>query len=226
LNHQSLREELVRVSHRMGASELVTGTSGNISVRTPEGKILITPSGLDYEAIEPEDVVLVNLEGRVLESSLAPSAETPMHTGIYRSRAKVGAVVHTHAPYSTTLACLGWEIPTVHYMLLALSDEGRVPLAPYATPNTEELARYASEALGETHNACLLQNHGTITVGETLSEAYSRTERLEEMATIYYRTRLVGEPLLLTPEQAADVAPRVAAYGQSKDDGQRSGADQ
>ena len=202
----------------MGASELVVGTSGNISVRVPGGDILITPSGLDYEELEPEDVVLVDLEGRVLEGSLAPSAETPMHVGIYRSRDRAGAIVHTHAPYSTTLACLGWEIPTVHYMLLALSNEGRVPLAPYATPNTEELAGYASEALGEIHNACLLQNHGTITVGETLSEAYSRTERLEEMATIYYRTRLAGDPLLLTPEQAAEVAPRVAAYGQSKTD--------
>jgi L-fuculose-phosphate aldolase len=209
----------------MGASELVTGTSGNISVRTPEGDVLITPSGLAYETMEPEDVVLVNLEGRVLEGSLAPSTETPMHTGIYRSRAKVGAIVHTHSPYSTTLACLGWEIPTVHYMLLALSDEGRVPVAPYATPNTEELAHYASEALGDVHHACLLQNHGTITVGETLSEAFSRAERLEEMAMIYYRSRLVGDPLLLTPDQVAEVAPKVAAYvrptTRSADDGCR-----
>jgi L-fuculose-phosphate aldolase len=199
----------------MSASDLVTGTSGNISMRTPEGNALITPSGLDYEDMKLEDIVLVDLGGKVLEGSLTPSTETPMHTGIYRSRTAVGAIVHTHSPYSTTLACLGWEVPAVHYLLLALSDEGRVPLAPYTTPNTEELARYASEALGDTHYACLLQNHGTITVGETLSEAYSRAERLEEMSMIYYRTKLAGDPILLTPEQLADVAPRMAAYGKT-----------
>ena len=212
MNQQDLREEVVRISRRMGASELVVGTSGNISVRTPEGDVLVTPSALDYEEMKPKDVVLVNMEGEVLEGTLSPSSETPMHTGIYRARSRVGAIVHTHSPFSTTLACLGWEIPAVHYLVLALSDEGRVPVAPYETPNTEELARRASEALGEKHYACLLQNHGTITVGETLDEAYSRTERLEEMAMIYYRTRVAGEPLLLTPEQAAEVAPKVSSY--------------
>jgi L-fuculose-phosphate aldolase len=189
MNHQDLRKEVVEISRRMGASELVVGTSGNISVLTPEGDVLVTPSALDYEEMKPEDVVLVNMEGKVLEGSLDP--------------------------FSTTLACLGWEIPAVHYLVLALSDEGRVPVAPYETPNTEELARRASEALGDSHHACLLQNHGTITVGETLSEAYSRSERLEEMAMIYYRTRLAGEPLVLTPEQAAEVAPKVSSYVRS-----------
>jgi L-fuculose-phosphate aldolase len=212
MNHQELREEVVEISRRMGASELVVGTSGNISILTPEGDVLVTPSALDYEEMKPEDVVLVNMEGKALEGSLSPSSETPMHIGVYRARTGVGAIVHTHSPFSTILACLGWEIPTVHYLVLALSDEGRVPVAPYETPNTEELARRASEALGDSHYACLLQNHGTITVGETLSEAYSRTERLEEMAMIYYRTRLAGDPLILTPEQATQVAPKVSSY--------------
>ncbi len=215
MNHQDLREEVVEISRRMGASELVVGTSGNISILTPEGDVLITPSALDYEEMNPEDVVLVNMEGKVIEGSLNPSSETPMHVGIYRDRPNIGAIVHTHSPFSTTLACLGWEIPAVHYLVLALSDEGRVPVAPYETPNTQELARRASESLGDSHYACLLQNHGTITVGETLSEAYSRTERLEEMAMIYYRTKLAGDPLVLTPEQAAEVAPKVSSYVRS-----------
>jgi len=91
----------------MSASGLVVGTSGNLSARTPEGDILITPSGLDYALLEPKDVVLVDLEGRVLEGCLEPSTETPMHTGIYHSRPRVGGIVHTHARYSTVLACLG-----------------------------------------------------------------------------------------------------------------------
>ncbi len=216
MRHQDLREEVTRVAKRMVESGLVTGTSGNVSVRTPEGEILITPSGIGYGATEPEDVVLVDLEKNVLEGSLEPSSETPMHTGIYRVRPEVDAVVHTHSPYATTLACLGWEILPVHYMLTALSEDGLIPLAPYATYGTEELARYAGEALGETRNACLLQNHGAITVGESAEEAFSRTVILEEMAQIYYQTRLVGEPILLTPEQVEEVANKISGYGRSR----------
>ena len=216
LKHQDLREEVARIARRMISSGLVTGTSGNVSARTPEGDVLITPSGLDYGQLEPEDVVLVDLDKNVLEGTLEPSSETPMHTGIYRVRSQVDAVVHTHSRFATTLACLGMEISPVHYMLTTLSQDGRIPLAPYATYGTEELAGYAGEALGEHHNACLLQNHGTITVGESAEEAFSRTVVLEEMAEIYYRARLAGEPILLTPDQVEDVAAKIADYGQAK----------
>ena len=216
MKYQDLREEVAEVARQLISSGLVTGTSGNVSARTPEGDVLITPSGLDYESMEPEDVVLVDVEGELLDGSLKPSTETPMHTGIYRARAQVGAVVHTHSRYATTLACLGWEIPPVHYMLATLSGDGRIPLAPYTTYGTEELAGYAAEALGESRNACLLQNHGTITVGESAGEAFSRTVVLEEMAEIYYRARLAGEPILLTPEQIREVATKIAGYGQAK----------
>jgi L-fuculose-phosphate aldolase len=216
LNHRDLREEVVRVSRRMSESGLVMGTAGNVSTRTPDGNVLVTPSGLDYAAMEPEDVVLVDLDGVIVEGSFEPSVETPMHTGIYRARPETGGVVHTHARYSTTLACLNWEIPPFHYMLAVLSDEGRVPLARYATYGTEELARNAAEALGGSHAACLLSNHGTIAVGETVGGAYSRTELLEEMAELYYRARTAGEPVVLIPEQMAEVAAKIHDYGQHK----------
>lgn len=213
MKHQSLREEVTRVARRMGSSGLVAGTSGNVSVRTPEGEILITPSGLDYMLLEPEEVVRVCPEGKVLEGSLHPSTEVPMHVGIYRSRPRVESIVHTHSRYSTVLGCLGWEIPPVHYMLAALSSEGRVPIARYATYGTEELARRASEALGDSHHACLLRNHGTIVVGRTGSEAYSKAEILEEMAEIYYRSRLAGEPAILSPKEVGEVAAKMTDYG-------------
>jgi L-fuculose-phosphate aldolase len=216
LDHLDLREEIVEVSRRMSVSGLVVGTSGNVSARTPDGNVLMTPSGLDYELMEPEDVVLVNLDGKVIEGSFEPSVETPMHTGIYRSRPETGAIVHTHARYSTTLACLNWEITPIHYMLAVLSDDGTVPIAHYATYGTEELARNAAQALRDSHRACLLRNHGTIAVGTSVSEAYSRTELLEEMAEVYYRARLAGEPVLLTPEQLAEVSAKIHDYGQSK----------
>ena len=216
MNHRELREEVTRVARAMISSGLVTGTSGNVSARTEDGNVLVTPSGLDYSVLEPEDVVLVDPDGEVLEGDLSPSTETPMHTGIYRSRPEVGGIVHTHSKFSTTLACLGWEIPTVHYMLAVLSDESRVPIAPYATYGTEELARYASEALGESHRVCLLQNHGTIAVGEGPEKAFSLTVTLEDMAEVYYRARLVGEPVLLDEEQMAQVSAKIHDYGQSK----------
>ncbi len=216
MKHQDLREEVARIARQMISSGLVTGTSGNVSARTPEGDVLVTPSGIGYEILTPEDVVLVDVEGKVLEGSLEPTSETPMHTGIYRARSGVGAVVHTHSRYATTLACLGWEIPPVHYMLTALSQDGRVPLAPYAAYGTEEVAGYAREALGESHNVCLLQNHGTIAVGESAEEAFSRTVILEEIAQIYYQTRVAGEPILLTSQQVEEVASKIVDYGQTK----------
>ena len=214
MNHRGLREEVARVAKQLIESGLVTGTSGNVSARTPEGDVLMTPSGIDYEKLEPGDVVLVDVGGEVLEGSLGPSTETPMHTGIYRARADVGAVVHTHSIFATTLACLGCTIPPVHYMLTTLSEDGEIPLAPYTTYGTEELAGYAAEALGESHNACLLQNHGTITVGDSPEEAFARTVVLEEMAEIYYRTTIAGEPILLSPEQIEEVSAKISGYGQ------------
>jgi L-fuculose-phosphate aldolase len=216
VNHRGLREEVARVAKQLIESGLVTGTSGNVSARTPEGDVLMTPSGIDYEKLEPGDIVLVDVGGEVLEGSLGPSTETPMHTGIYRARADVGAVVHTHSIFATTLACLGCTIPPVHYMLTTLSEDGEIPLAPYTTYGTEELAGYAAEALGESHNACLLQNHGTITVGDSPEVAFARTVVLEEMAEIYYRTRVAGEPVLLSPEQVEEVAAKISGYGQHK----------
>jgi len=111
---------------------------------------------------------------------------------------------------------LNRKIPPVHYMLAVLSDEGRVPLARYATYGTEELGRNAADALGDSHKACLLSNHGTIAVGGTVGEAYSRTELLEEMAEIYHHAAVAGEPVFLTPEQMAEVVAKIHDYGQTK----------
>jgi L-fuculose-phosphate aldolase len=216
LDHEKLREEVARISRRMSESGLVVGTSGNVSARTPDGNALVTPSGLDYALMEPEDVVLVNLDANVLEGSLEPSVETPIHTGIYRSRPETQGIVHTHARYSTTLACLDWEIPPIHYMLAVLSDEGRVPVARYATYATEELARNAVQALADAHRACLLRSHGAVAVGASVGEAYLRAELLEEMAEIFYRARVAGDPVHLTTDELAEVSAKIHDYGQSK----------
>lgn len=216
MDHGKLREEVVRVARRLISSGLVTGTSGNVSVRTPGGDVLVTPTGLPYGELEPEHVVLVDLNMNVLKGGYEPSSETPMHTGIYKARPKVDAIVHTHSRFATTLACLGWEIPPVHYMLTTLGPDGRIPLAPYRLFGTEKLADGAAGTLSGGHLACLLVNHGTITVAESPEKAFARTVILEEMAELYYRTRLAGEPILLDPEQVAEVAAKITGYGQPK----------
>ena len=127
MEHRELREEIAGVSRRMSASGLVVGTSGNVSARAPDGNVLVTPSGLDYAKIEPGDVALVSPDGRMLEGPFAPSTETPMHTGIYRARPEVGAVVHTHARYSTVLACLNWSIPRSTTCSPSSPTRGRSP---------------------------------------------------------------------------------------------------
>lgn len=216
MDYKDLREEVASTARRMISSGLVKGTSGNVSARTPDNTVLVTPSGLDYAELGPDDVVLVDLNGGFLDGPWKPSTETPMHTGIYRARPEVGGIVHTHSRYATTLACLGWPIPPIHYMLTVLSEEGRVPIAPYTLYGTDELARHAAEALGGHHTACLLQNHGTITVGDGPEGAFYRTEILEEMAELYYRARIAGEPILLSPEEVREVAGKISGYGKAK----------
>lgn len=216
MKHQKSREEVTRIAREMSLSGLSPMTSGNVSARTSENEILITPSGLSYEDLEPQDIVIVSLDGETLEGTLEPSTESPMHTGLYRANRDIGGVVHTHSAYATTLACLGLEIPPVHYMLAALSEEGRVPLAPYATYGTVELAHNAGEALGSSSTVCLLQSHGTIAVASNVAQAYSRAEMLEEISKIYYRTLAVGEPIILSPDQIADTRDKIVHYGQSK----------
>lgn len=217
MDHRESRERVVEATLRMSQSGLVVGTSGNVSMRTPDGNILVTPSGLSYEEMKPENIAVVDIEGNLISGSLAPSVETPMHLGIYAARPEVESIVHTHARYSTILACMGLEIPPVHYMLVELSDEGRVPVAEYAIYGSTELAANASRALGDSHRACLLQNHGTIAVGDSPEEALKRTEILEEMAQIFHHTRLAGSPNLLTETQIAETADKMAAgYGRMK----------
>jgi L-fuculose-phosphate aldolase len=217
VDHGHLRTSIVETTLKMRKSGLVVGTSGNVSVRTPDETVLITPSGLPYEEMKPEDVAVVDMEGDLVSGSLAPSVETPMHLGIYAARPEVESIVHTHARYSTILACMGLEIPPVHYMLAELSDEGRVPVAEYAVYGSRELAENAGRALGDAHRVCLLRNHGTIAVGGSPEEAFKRTEILEEMAEIFHHTRLAGGPILLSQTQISETANKMAAgYGQLK----------
>ncbi|MFJ4712558.1 class II aldolase/adducin family protein [Streptomyces sp. NPDC088785] len=214
-DHGQIWEELVATAARTVRDGLVVGTSGNVSVRVGDGDdadILVTPSGVPYDRLGPDDLVAVGLDGTRRAGTLTPTSELPLHLALYRNT-PARAVVHTHAVHATAVSTLVPELPPVHYMTAALG--GTVRVAPYATYGTEELAANMLTALaGRT--ACLLQNHGTVTYGDSLAQAYDRTAQLEWMCRLWLTAHSVPglRPSLLSDAQLADAADRLAGYGQ------------
>lgn len=208
------REEIAVFGRKMLAAGLTTGTGGNLSIFSQEeGLIAVTPSGVEYEEMAPADVPVVDLSGATVEGRRAPSSELEFHRALYRKRPDIRAVVHTHSVYATTMACLNWEIPAVHY-LVAFSGH-KVPLAPYATFGTPELAANIAESIG-TFNAVLLANHGLVTVGEDLAAAFAVAEEIEMVARIYYQAKCIGEPVILPPGEMSRVVGKFASYGRKR----------
>lgn len=203
--------ELVETARRSVADGLVVGTSGNVSVRVG-GTVLVTPSGVPYDRLASNDVTGVDLAGRQVLGALVPTSELPMHLAVYRTT-DARAVVHTHAVHATAVSALVDELPLIHYMAAALG--GPVRVAHYATYGTGELADHMLRAL-DGRTGCLLQNHGTLTHGATLAEAYDRTTQLEWMCRVWLTASSVPgrSPHLLTREQIAEVGDRLKGYGQ------------
>jgi len=213
---QKQRETIVSFGRKMITSQLTTGAGGNLSVcDRAAGRVAISPSGIEYFDLKPEDVVITDLNGQVIEGRYQPSSELGFHLALYRERQDVSAVVHTHSVYATTMACLGWEIPAVHY-LVGFSGY-KVPLAPYATFGTPELARNVADSIG-AYNAVLLANHGLVSVGGDMARAFNTAEEIELVARIYYQTKSVGDPVVLPDEEMERVLARFATYGQSPKD--------
>ncbi|WP_324785425.1 class II aldolase/adducin family protein [Streptomyces sp. H51] len=204
-------EDLVATARRTVADGLVVGTSGNVSVRVGD-TVLVTPSGVPYDRLTAGDLTAVGLDGRQVLGSLVPTSELPMHLAVYRTTT-ARAVVHTHAVHATAVSTLVPELPTIHYMAAALG--GTVRVAPYATYGTDELAENMLRALAG-RSGCLLQNHGTVTYGATLEQAYDRTAQLEWMCRLWLTASAVPglSPSLLTAEQLAEVGERLRGYGQ------------
>ncbi|MFF1309172.1 class II aldolase/adducin family protein [Streptomyces sp. NPDC058307] len=203
--------ELVDTARRTVTDGLVVGTSGNVSVRVGD-TVLVTPSGVPYDRLTPDDVTGVDLEGRQVLGTLVPTSELPMHLAVYR-HTDARAIVHTHAVHATAVSTLVPELPPIHYMTGALG--GPVRVAPYATYGTDELAENMLHALAD-RSACLLQNHGTLTYGATLTQAYDRTAQLEWMCHLWLTARSVPglTPNILTERQVAEAGERLRGYGQ------------
>ncbi|ABL00148.1 L-fuculose-phosphate aldolase [Pelobacter propionicus] len=218
---QNEREEIVRFGRKMVSARLTSGTGGNLSVIDRDaGLVAISPSGMEYDETEPADVPVLDLDGVAVTGERKPSSEFGFHLALYHARPDIGAVVHTHSVYATTMACLGWEIPAVHY-LVAFSGH-KVPLAPYATFGSRELADSVAGSIGE-HNALLLANHGLVAVGPNLATAFAVAEEIELVAQIYYQAKCIGEPVMVPQDEMERVIGKFAVYGQRGTTGSGAG---
>ncbi|RPK87069.1 MULTISPECIES: class II aldolase/adducin family protein [Streptomyces] len=211
---ESVREtwrDVVATARRSASDGLVVGTSGNVSARVGD-LVLVTPSGVPYDRLGPDDAVGVDLEGRQVLGGLGPTSELPLHLAVYRST-DAAAVVHTHAVHATAVSTLVTELPLVHYAAAILG--GPVRTAAYARYGTPELAEAMLEALRDRTGA-LLANHGTVTYGDTLDQAYERTAQLEWLCRLWLTASSVPgrTPSLLDAGQLAEVTEALKGYGQ------------
>lgn len=205
----ALGRRIIETCRELERRGLNQGTSGNVSARFGPG-FLITPTALPYDVMEPEDLVLMRLDGR-LSGRRPPSSEWRFHLDILRRRPEVGAVIHTHSGYSTTLACLRREIPAFHYMI-ALFGGDTIRCSEYATYGTQELSDAVLAAL-EGRSAALMGNHGLLVLGPTLERALALTVEAETLAKMYWRAIQVGEPLILPADEIERVRAKFSTYG-------------
>lgn len=205
----ALRRRIIRGCRELERRGLNQGTAGNVSARVPGG-FLITASSRPYDSMRPEELVRMDLEGRH-EGKLAPSSEWRLHLGVYRRRPEVGAVVHTHSGYATTLSCLRRPIPAVHYTVAFFGGDD-IRCSEYATYGTQELSDRVLDAL-RGRLAALMGSHGLVVLGPELDGALRLTVEAETLAMLYWRALQVGEPALLPPDELARVREKAAAAG-------------
>lgn len=209
-----LREHVAGAARRLAHEGLLIGTSGNVSSRVDD-LVAVTASGVVLGGCRPDDVTVVDLAGEVVEGELAPTSELSLHLGVYAD-SPVAAVVHTHAPFSTAVACVLDELPVLHYQQLLLG--GPVRVAPYATFGSPELATYVRAALAD-RQAALMANHGSVAVGSSLEGAVDNALLLEWLATLHHRACALGTPHVLTQEEQDDVVRAALArnYGSTQE---------
>ena len=209
-----LPRQLIETACRMAPANLNRGSAGNLSVRTRENGLdgyLITPSGMDYEVLVPEDIVFMRLDGTP-DGRRKPSSEWRFHHDIYAARPDAGAILHAHSPFATSLACLRRDIPPFHYMIARFGGD-TIRCADYATFGSQALSDNALTALRD-RCACLLANHGLLVFGKTLAQLFALAVEFEALCEQYWRACQLGQPVLLDPDEMATVQAKFASYGQ------------
>lgn len=208
-----LRQEIIDTALVMSREGLSPGTSGNVSARWNDG-ILITPTGMAYDELIPEDIVFIGGEDQTAQGTRTPSSEWRFHFSAYGARSDADAVVHTHSRFATALACCRKSIPAFHYMV-AIAGGNDIPLADYATFGTKELAGNVAKALKD-RAACLMANHGVIACGKNLKHAFELAREVEVLAAQYVSALQVGNPQILDDDEMARVIDRFRTYGQQR----------
>ena len=203
------RADVLATARAINAAGLNRGTAGNVSVRHGDG-FLVTPTGMDYEESVAEDIVCVGLDGGV-EGRRKPSSEWRFHRDIYAARPEAGAIVHTHAPFATTLACRGEAIPPFHYMIARFGGSD-IRCAGYATFGTQELSEMMMNAL-DGRSACLMAHHGMVAFGRDLKQALALAVEFEALCEQYWRVLALGEARLLPEEEMRRVIGKFRDYG-------------
>jgi len=211
---EQIREQLYQLHLELPKNNLVTWTGGNVSARDPEtGLVAIKPSGVRYEDLRPEHMVVVDLDGVIVEGDLSPSSDTASHLYIYRHRPDVGGVVHTHSAYATAFAALGRPIPVY---LTAMADEfgGPIPCGAFALIGGEEIGKVVVESIGSSV-ACLLKNHGVFTIGKHAAAAVKAAVMTEDVARTVWLALQLGQPQEIAPENVEKLHYRYThVYGQ------------
>lgn len=216
MNESQLRQQLIDYAQQLNSSGLSVGKSGNLSVRYGQG-LLITPSGLEYASLGPEDIVYVDdrYQGKLIDSNTAtrqPSSEWHFHQAIYRARSELQAIVHAHPNHCTALACTGRNIPAFHYMV-AVAGGREIPISPYALFGSTELSKGIIDSMGE-HRACLLANHGMLAANTSLTTAFNLALEIESLAQQYCQALQLGEVKLLSTGAMDAVLEKFQHYGQ------------
>ncbi len=206
------REQISHFGKKLVEHQLTRGTSGNLSIFNRQQRLMaISPSGLDYSQTAPEDIVVIDLSARVIDGARKPSSESALHRMLYENRKDISSVVHTHSTFSTVLSCLGWELPALHYMIALAGPTVRC--AAYASFGTEDLAAKALSAM-QDRNAVFLANHGLLTAGSDITHAFHVAEEIEFCAELYWRSKCVGEPVIIDETEMARIKDRFRTYGQ------------
>lgn len=211
---QKERELVVKYGKKLITNGLTKGTGGNISIFNKELNLMaISPSGIEYFETNPEDVVVLNLKGEIIDGEKKPSSEYEMHKIFYEERPEVTAVVHAHSTYSAILACLNWDIQPTHY-LIGFAGEN-VRCTKYTTFGTRILAESALEGMKD-RRAVLLGNHGLLAVGTNIENAFATAEETEFCAEVFYKAKCVGNPVILPEDEMKIVLEKFKTYGQKK----------
>lgn len=199
--YEKERQELVRICRLLYERDLVAASDGNVSLRVSDAHILLTPSGRNKGMVQAKEIVVLDLDGSVVDGAGKASREYPMHREIYRRRADVRAVVHTHPVYATAFALAGKNLPE-NYLIETRMMLGRTALADYATPGTLELVDAISPHI-QACSAILLKNHGALTLGKNLEDAFNKMEVLESIAKTIIVSRIIGEPQVIPENKTA-----------------------